>query len=91
MKIIIETESSYEAKVTIDGRKLVFGVKNGGWRYKSGLKEDESENTIGGMIAFKLMDVLPDILQNWITEFEPHGLWEKLPDAVADKIYEKLN
>lgn len=100
MKIEIETDCSYKATVIIDGRELEFSAKpvsfGTQWSFK-GLKKGEGENTIGGMIATKLMDVLPDILQAWIPEFdnpktgEAWGLWEKLDDETADQIYEKLS
>jgi hypothetical protein len=97
MKITIETESSYEAKVTIDDREMVFGLKNGGWSYRSGLKGKEEETTIGGMVAMKLMDILPDLLQGWMPECdnpktgERWKLWEKLDEESADQVYERLS
>lgn len=97
MKITIETDSSYEAKVTIDDRELVFGLQNGGWRYKAGLKQGEDDSTIGGMIAMKLMDTLPDILQGWMPEYdnpqtgECWKLWEKLDEECAEYIYDRLS
>lgn len=97
MKITIDTDCSYEAKVTIDGRELVFGLQAGAWRYKSGLNKDEHENTIGGMIAMKLMDILPDLLQGWMPEYdnpktgECWTLWEKLDEECAEYIYDRLS
>lgn len=96
MKITIETDCSYEAKVTIDGRRLVFGYKDGGWTYKSGLKKDEMETTIGGMIAYKLFDVLPDILQGWMPEYDNPAtnscweLWDRLDEECAAYVASKL-
>lgn len=97
MKITIETENSYEAKVTIDEREMVFGLKNGGWSYRSGLGTGESDNTIGGIVAVKLMDILPDLLQGWMPDSEnpetgaSWELWETLDEETADQVYERLN
>lgn len=98
MKITIDTDCSYEAKVTIDGRELVFGLQAGCvWSYKSGLNKGESENTIGGMIAAKLMDILPDLLQGWMPEYDNPNtgecwkLWEKLDEESAEYIYNRLS
>jgi hypothetical protein len=92
MKITIETNNSYEAKVTIDERELVFALKNKGWAYRSGLKKGEDENTIGGMVAMKLQEIMVDLLQGWMPECdnpktgECWTLWEKLDEESADEV-----
>jgi len=94
MKIEIEFTSSYEAIITIDGRILRYCLigKNAGL---TGLKDDELEGTIGGLVAGKLTEPLCDILQAWMPDEESPDddcweTWEKLSDRVADEIARKL-
>lgn len=99
MKIEIEFNSSYEADIVIDGRKMTYGYKDGFWKFLSGLsiEKDEHDTTIGGIIALKIAEQLPDILQGWMPEenqFRPDGeeweTWDKLSEEAADEVYERV-
>ncbi len=91
MKIEIEFNNSYQADLTIDGRKLKYGYKHGVWQFLEGLEDDECESTIGGIVSCKLAGPIIDILQSYMPEEEsPDGdcweTWEKLSDSAADEI-----
>lgn len=95
MKIEIEFDSSYEATIILEGRKMRYGYENGMWKFLEGIQPHEHDTTIGGMIAGKLALTLIDILQAWLPEEEsPDGdcweAWEPLSDSVADQIYDKI-
>jgi hypothetical protein len=98
IRVSIETDCSYQATVTINGRKLVYGynAKEGVWLYQSGLSKEDRENTIGGMVAEKLMTPLMEILQGWMPEYdnpktgECWKVWEKLDEECADKVYTQM-
>lgn len=96
MKIEIEFDSSHEATIVIDGRKMRYGFEDGMWNFLEGIDPDEHDTTIGGMVAGKLVFPLIDILQAWLPEEEsPDGdcweAWEKLTDSAADAIYERIS
>lgn len=98
MTIKIEFKSSYEASITLDGRKLKYGYdgRKGCWRFFSGIEPKEHENTIGGLVLHKLSGPLIDILQGSSPEFEsPDGdnwkTWEMLPEEVAEAVEGELN
>lgn len=102
MEINIQLHNSIMATVTIDGRPLTFKGTNlsaGGssWGYAEAMTTAEMQSTIGGMIAYKLMDVLPMILQGHIPEThnpatgKAYGTWDQLDEDTADKIYEELS
>jgi hypothetical protein len=96
MKITIETDCSYEAKVTIDGRESVYGYSHGVWDYKSGLGENEHNTTIGGMVACKLAENLNEILQGYLPDYDNpltgncYETWETLDEECADSVYRGL-
>jgi hypothetical protein len=92
MKIEIEFDSSHEAAVTIDGRKMRYSVKAvDGWAWREGVTPEELETTIGGILAGKVSQILPEILQGWMPSDEsPDGdaweTWEKLSDEMSDEM-----
>jgi hypothetical protein len=96
MKIEIEFNSSYEAKITCDGKEMTYGLIRGGVWQLRGITNDESENTVGGMVVGKLTENMINILQAWLpNEESPDGdcweTWEKLTDSAAEEIYERIH
>lgn len=95
MKIEIEFNSSTDAVVTIDGRRMKYGYRGGFWRYFDGLGLPEQDRTIGGIVAQKLMSPMIDILQGWIPD-EPTAngdmweTWQLLPQRVAEQVEESI-
>lgn len=95
MKIEIELTSSTDAMVTIDGRSMVYGYREGFWRYSVGLGATDQSRTIGGLVACKLTSTLIDILQGWIPD-EPTDngdmweTWQLLPPEVAEQVEDSL-
>lgn len=97
MKIEIEFNSSYEADITIDGRKMKYGYSGaeGCWKFKDGIKAAEHDSTIGGIIAGKLTSPLIDILQGWMPD-EPSPdddcweTWETLTESAADEVADAI-
>lgn len=95
MKIEIEFNSTYKAKVTIDGREMTYGYKGGGFSYFKGMNPGEEENTIGGIVASKLSMPLMDILQGHMPDEEsPDGdcweTWEELSESAASEVYDAI-
>ena len=97
MKIEIEFNSTIEAKVTIDGKPLKFGVREGCLGgYHGTMTKLEQDQTIGGIIARKLSSPLVDILQNWMPDeddnnMEPWGTWQKLPRQLAEEVEDAMD
>lgn len=102
MKIEIEFDSSFEAKITCDGREFRYGIKDGccwGWDgFKKVTKKfDEQDQTIGGIVLCKLAEHMSDILQGWMPEFdnqktgECYKTWEKLDDESQEAVYDRVN
>jgi hypothetical protein len=95
MKIEIEFTDTVEAKLTLDGKKFKVGYKHGrGWAVE-GLSDQEQERTIGGIIASKLAEELPHILQAWLPETpnpqgDTWGTWETLPTDIADEMADNM-
>lgn len=94
MKIEIEFTSSYEADITIDGKRLRYCLlgKDAGL---TGLTGAERERTIGGLVAGKLIEPFYDILQGWLPDEESPDndcweTWEKLSPRVANELAHKL-
>ena len=95
MEIKIEFDNTYKAKVTIDGREMTYGFKDGGFSYFEGMKPGEEENTIGGIVASKLGMPLMEIMQGHIPDEEsPDGdcweTWEELTESAADEVYDAI-
>jgi len=95
MKIEIEFDSSTDAVVTIDGRKMKYGYREGFWRYFEGLGPPEQDRTVGGIVALRLMSPMIDILQGWIpNQPTPNGdaweTWQLLPKDVAEQVEESI-
>lgn len=95
MEIKIKFESSYQAFIEIDGKKMEYNLigKNTGL---SGISEEDFETTLGGMVALKFCTILPTILQGWMPdEPNPQGdsweTWEKLTDSAADEIFKHIS
>jgi hypothetical protein len=97
MKIEIEWNCSYEATLRIEGRELKVEMRPG-ITSLVGLKKGESENTLGGMIASALYSKIGDAMQAEAIVYEetaedpsPKLAWKRLPDAVADKVYDRID
>lgn len=97
MKIIIELENSYSAKISVDEKKFKYGycAKSGGWTFNDGLTIEEMEETLGGMVITKLCDDMSTILQSWMPDEEspsgePWKTWEKLSEEAAEELYDSL-
>lgn len=96
MKIEIEFTSSYEATMTIDGRKLTYKLigRSSGLQ---GLPEGQTcEDSIGGMVAQKLCNQLTDILQGWMPDEQNAedccwGTWERLSEKANDQVFEAIS
>ena len=98
MKIEIEFTSSYEADVTIDGRRLRYGLngRTGAWSYQGTLSPHDRENTIGGMVAMALSGKLITILQGHTPDepnaaSEPWGTWETLTETAREEVAEAMD
>ncbi len=93
MEIKLNLQNSINATIEIEGRVMNFSL-HGLFGKEPGLHpltDEERHATIGGIVAGKLCDVLPDILQGFIPETESPDndcwqAWEKLPASVADKM-----
>lgn len=98
MEIKIELHDSISATVTIDGRSLKYRGRPHSmgsiWSYEDSITREEMETTIGGLIAGKIADILPNILQHHI-QTNPvtdccYETWDTLREEIADELYEEL-
>ncbi len=62
MKIEIEFDNSYSARLTIDGREMRVESEPGIVRLK-GISAEDQENTLGGVVALELYGKVADIQQ----------------------------
>ena len=97
MEIKIEFSNSYEAVMTIDGRRLEYGLQDNVFRFKGNdVSYEDLEKTIGGLVALKLTSPLIDILQGWMPD-EPSpdedvwGTWETLTETAAQEVAEAMD
>lgn len=96
MKIEIELTNSYEADITVDGKKFKYGFvgQKGYWDFYD-IVSEELTNTIGGLVIKKICEDMDKILQNWIPEEESPDddlweTWEILPDHIANDMDWKM-
>lgn len=94
MKITIEWECSYEAKLVIDGRELKVQMRPGVTSLLGA--EGKTDNTLGGIIASELFSKIGDFMQAEAIASEelawdpdPKNTWKRLPNAVADAVYDR--
>jgi hypothetical protein len=86
MKIEIEFENSYEAVLRIDGHEMRVISKPGQSKLE-GIKGDDLELTLGGIVAGRLWTKIPDIQQAWceVSEFDPEAeTWTVLSEEAAE-------
>lgn len=95
MKITIEWECSYKAKLVIDGRELSVDMKPGVTSL-GGVKGRDLDDTLGGIIASELYSKIGDFMQAEAAMFEetawdpiPETTWRRMPDAVASAVYDR--
>lgn len=95
MKIEIEWNCSYEAKLVIDGRELKVSMRPGVTSLE-GAKGKVLENTVGGIIASELFGKIADFMQAEAVMHEatawdpiPESTWRNLPNSVADAVYRR--
>lgn len=92
MKIEIEWECSYKARLVIDGRELTVEMKPGQTSLL-GVKGKDLDNTLGGIIASELFSKIGDFMQAEAVLFEeavwdpvPETTWRRMPNALADAV-----
>ena len=97
MKITIELESSYSAKIEVDRKAFQYGfsAKTGGWGFDDGISREELEDTLGGIVIQKICDDMSTVLQSWMPEEEsptgePWKTWEPLSEEAAEELYDSL-
>ncbi len=95
IEINIKLLGSYKAEIIIDDKKFNYGFNLGGHWHFEGIGNKELDTTRGGLIALKLVDVLPDILQGYIPEEsnpqdDAYDTWETLSNSAADQVYNAL-
>ncbi len=93
MKIQIEFICSTTAQVLIDGKgfMLVYSAKTGGWNYAT----KPPANTVGSLVASKLMSSVIDILQAHMPDElkednSPYGTWDILPEHICEQVEERM-
>lgn len=92
MKIEIEFDSSYSAKLTIDGREMSVESKPG-LTCLEGIKSPETENTFGGIVACQLYSKVAEIQQAWAAASEidvDSNTWDELSDEAVEAAEEKF-
>lgn len=95
MKIEIEFTSSYEANITVDGRKLTYKLIGNSAGLQGFPKGQTCEDSIGGMVAQKLSNSLTEILQGWLPDEQNSedccwDTWEKLSDKAGDEVFKAI-
>jgi hypothetical protein len=75
----------------INGRAFLIEVTDMGIKMK-GLEILEDEETLGGMIALSLFPRFADIftLMRDTSALRSYGVWDRLPDDIADYVQEML-
>lgn len=92
MKIVIEFDNSYSAKLTIDGKQLTVESKPG-LTTLVGCSGDECDATLGGIVASELYSLVAKIQQAWAAadEVQPNaGTWDRLQDVAIDEANERV-
>lgn len=95
MKIEIEWNCSYEATMRIDGRELKVKMRPGVTSLE-GVKGKDTDSTLGGIVASELYSKIADFMQAEAILFEetawdpvPAVTWRRMPEAVADAVYDR--
>ncbi len=93
MKITIEFDDSYSAKLTIDGREMQVETTAASTKLL-GLPASKLETTLGGIVATQIFGRVRDIQQAWATACEETAqadcTWVALDEQTCDDIYYKL-
>lgn len=92
MKIQIEFNSTLEAKLTIDGKKMKVVSRPGSVRLE-GIKGPMLEDTLGGVIASHLFDTVSNIQQAWASaeeECPDLKTWEVITEEAIEAAEERL-
>lgn len=96
MKIEIEWNCSYEARLVIDGRELKVIMKPGVTSLE-GVKGKDTDSTLGGIIAGELFGKIGDFMQadaimseETAWDPDPKNTWKRLPEDVADAVYNRV-
>lgn len=95
MKIEIEWDCSYKAKLVIDGRELTVKLAPGVTSL-DGVKGKDIDNTLGGIIASELYSKIGDFMQaEAIMDEEtawdpgPESTWRHMSNAVATAVHDR--
>jgi len=97
ISIKIHIQTSYEADLEINGRKLKLRGRPfpGGSQWTmEGTQKGDADRTLGGMIARKLHSPLTDIIQAWMPDSmpdRPPEVWEELSRLTAEEIEDKMD
>lgn len=92
MKIQIEFENSYHAKLIIDGVEMTIETKPGFTQLK-GIKGDSLDGTLGGIAASEMYYLVSRIQQAWsaATEIDTDArTWSMLCDEAAGEASERI-
>lgn len=87
MKIEIEFENSYEARLTIDGKQLTIDSVPGMTKLKG---SEGQEYTLGGQIANTLFGTIAKIQQAW-ADVEDEDPGKNTWDAINQEAIEAVN
>jgi hypothetical protein len=96
MKIEIEWDCSYSASVKIDGKEMRVKLSPGMVKLE-GIKGKMLENTLGGIVAQKLMSIVGDAMQAECIACEGHYLddesnrtWTKMNNTLAKAVESRI-
>lgn len=86
MDISIKFDSAKSATMTIDGRE--FRITRSG--PETTMHTPTDEESFGGMVAALLFGRVSDIMDAAKFVSGKYKTWEKLPESVANDVYDKL-
>ena len=91
MKITIDIPGAGQpATMNIDGRELTVAIESHGATLL-GVKEPETETTVGGIVASQLFSTVNDISRaiDMAAHFDVEGSWTKMSRGVAEDISDR--
>lgn len=90
MEIKINTDNSNKATIEIDGRILTVTSSPIDTQV-TGMKEGESESTLGGMMVLRLFDDIGRLIDVYSDiGSEKYGAWDQMTENDANHAYDLL-